>query len=353
MIRSVFLLVLAITPENVLAQETAFTYQGRLEEEGVPANGDYAFVIRLFDEPEGGHQRGPTLCDDGVGITHGLFTLALDFGQQFNTGEHRFVDIQVLPDGSCDDTSGFAQLLPRQQITATPFALAAHHAKTASALDAPDGSPVDAVFVDNNGNVGIGTTAPTSKLDVIGPMVIVNGGDQADALWLGIERSWVFRQQGTGAGTALKLQSVGGGGNKNFIIETAGNVGIGTTTPQARLDVRGDIRLGPSGQFRATAGEENLRIVRGFVNEHGVRITGSGFTTVRNSTGNYTIQFTVPFAAPPIMTCTAELIPTAAPGYVVTDGVGASSAVVKIFFPLDVGIAFIDNAFSFIAIGPR
>ena len=35
-------------------------------------------------------------------------------------------------------------------------------------LDAADGSPVDAVFVDNNGNVGIGTTSPATTLDVNG-----------------------------------------------------------------------------------------------------------------------------------------------------------------------------------------
>jgi len=35
-------------------------------------------------------------------------------------------------------------------------------------LDASDGSPTDAVSVDNNGDVGIGTTQPTAKLDVRG-----------------------------------------------------------------------------------------------------------------------------------------------------------------------------------------
>ena len=33
-------------------------------------------------------------------------------------------------------------------------------------LDAADGNPVDVVFVDNDGNVGVGTTTPTAKIDV-------------------------------------------------------------------------------------------------------------------------------------------------------------------------------------------
>jgi len=93
------------------------------------------------------------------------------------------------------------------------------------------------------GNVGIGTTAPTARLDVRGgPMLVENLGDQADLLWLASERSWVFRQQDTGAVTALKLQSIGGGGNKNFVIQTDGFVGIGTLSPQAKLDVNGTTR---------------------------------------------------------------------------------------------------------------
>ena len=35
-------------------------------------------------------------------------------------------------------------------------------------LDAADGDPADAVFVDNAGNVGIGKTDPQAPLDVFG-----------------------------------------------------------------------------------------------------------------------------------------------------------------------------------------
>lgn len=95
--------------------------------------------------------------------------------------------------------------------------------------------------ISNNGNVGIGTTSPTAKLDVQGgPVNIVNPGQGKALLSLGSERPWVFRQFGTGAPTALELTAVDAtNNNKNFLINTTGRVGIGTTAPTQTLDVNG------------------------------------------------------------------------------------------------------------------
>lgn len=99
------------------------------------------------------------------------------------------------------------------------------------------------VFFKNNGNVGIGTNTPGAKVDVVGKMRISNQGDGKVLLDLGTDRNWEFRQLGSGATTALELRSAGGGGNKNFMISTDGNVGIGkfTKAPSAKLHVVGRI----------------------------------------------------------------------------------------------------------------
>jgi hypothetical protein len=44
----------------------------------------------------------------------------------------------------------------------------------------------------------------------------------------------------------------------NFAV--SGNAGIGTSDPGAKLDVRGDIRLGATGQHLVPGGDQNLQI---------------------------------------------------------------------------------------------
>ena len=72
--------LLAVT-DDLPAQGTAFTYQGRLQNAGTPATGSYDFTFSLFNTNGAGSvQVGDTLTNLEVGVTDGLFTVALDFG---------------------------------------------------------------------------------------------------------------------------------------------------------------------------------------------------------------------------------------------------------------------------------
>ncbi len=143
---------------------TAFTYQGELRVGGTLASGLFDLRFRLNDAPSGGGQIGATLCADNVSVSNGVFTTLLDFGAVFGSAA-RFLEIDVRSDTGldCSTAAGFTILGPRQSITPAPVAT---HALHANALDAPDGAPVNAVFVDNAGFVGIGTTLPQGPLDV-------------------------------------------------------------------------------------------------------------------------------------------------------------------------------------------
>ena len=110
-----------------------------------------------------------------------------------------------------------------------------------------------AVTIETSGNVGIGTTNPTEKLDVAGTL-------QAAALKIpsGASEGFVLTSDDHGRGTWEPASGgLGGGGTMDFvpkftgahilgnsgIYENGGNVGIGMTTPEEKLDVAGGIRM--------------------------------------------------------------------------------------------------------------
>src|SRR5207302_5394798 len=71
---------------TAFAQGTGFTYQGRLMQNGAPANGSYGFQF-LLRQTSNGAQQGPTLTNNSVGVSNGLFTVTLDFGDYFRERE--------------------------------------------------------------------------------------------------------------------------------------------------------------------------------------------------------------------------------------------------------------------------
>jgi hypothetical protein len=56
--------------DRVTAQGTAFSYQGRLNESGAPANGNYDFA---YNDPQSGSQVGATETNSAVTVTNGFF----------------------------------------------------------------------------------------------------------------------------------------------------------------------------------------------------------------------------------------------------------------------------------------
>ena len=69
--------VLALSTSAVSWAEpvgTAFTYQGRLIEGGLPADGDYDFQFALYPVPVSGLPVGPIIELQNEAVTNGLFT---------------------------------------------------------------------------------------------------------------------------------------------------------------------------------------------------------------------------------------------------------------------------------------
>ena len=104
---------LFVTSQPLLAQGTAFTYQGRLNNNSSPATGSYDLKFTLYDanQPVNNLIAGP-VTNAATAVSNGLFTVTLDFGNVFN-GSARWLEIAVQTNGG----SGFATLSPRQQLT--------------------------------------------------------------------------------------------------------------------------------------------------------------------------------------------------------------------------------------------
>lgn len=119
--------------------QTAFTYQGFLRDGGVPANGNYDFQFLLFDAASGGTQQGATETKTNVPVDKGLFTVSLDFGNQF-PGANRWLQIRVRPAGA----GSYTALTPRVPINRTPYSIYANAAGTVpwtGVTGAPSGFP--------------------------------------------------------------------------------------------------------------------------------------------------------------------------------------------------------------------
>jgi hypothetical protein len=118
---------LFIAVNSASAQGTAFTYQGQLSSAGAPANGYYDFEFSLYTNATGaGTQVGSTVTNTGLGVTNGLFNVALDFGDVF-AGNDTWLAISVRTNGP----GGYTPLTPLQELYPVPYSM---FATTASNL---------------------------------------------------------------------------------------------------------------------------------------------------------------------------------------------------------------------------
>jgi hypothetical protein len=110
----------------------------------------------------------------------------------------------------------------------------------------------DKMIIKYDGNVGIGTTTPGEKLDVSGN-IRLNGTHLIYNSQHGII-DW----GGSGAGD-LAFRTLNTTGNTSsfndkMIIKYNGNVGIGTTAPQAKLEITGNLMLQNDLTFQTSSG---------------------------------------------------------------------------------------------------
>jgi hypothetical protein len=353
---SLLLLVPALASAAPL--DRSFTYQGELRQSGTPVDGPIHLRFSLWDAPgagdppTGGTQIGANQAVPNVPVASGLFSALVNSGGEFGAdafnGAARWLQIEICTDAGCTSTT---VLGPRQALTAAPYALGPWQMGGTN-------------LSYTGGNVGIGTAAPAHSLHIKGTapaMILEDTASPSNqsgylAFWNPTsETGWMgYGSIGSPLFSVVNARPSGDialwTGGERLRVTSAGRVGIGTSTPAVKLEVRGDIRLGSSGEYFAPAGPENLRILRGKISSTGAILFGSGFTASRSSTGVYGISFSpaYPPGEYPILTASAES--------------SGSARFAMVNFPTHIAVAIrivngsgtaVDSDFYFIAVGPR
>ena len=264
---------------------SAFTYQGNLMLTGGPVDDTADFEFTLFDADLIGNVTGATVTVSDVMVVDGRFTVELDFGAAVFNGDARWLEIAVRTPHDSGDTLPFTTLSPRPPVSAVPYALQTR-----------------GIFVNDAGDVGIGTSDPMSDLHIIGNglQLRVEGANaythdatiqfrlpdtenssNTNDFFVGLDNSELNNQ-------GFSIKRANNGTPDLFVSQFNGRIGIGTRSPGGgtKVHVIGVTRIDGDAVINGTTTTDNL------TSNGNAVINGTTTTDILISNGNATINGT-------------------------------------------------------------
>jgi len=132
-------LAMLVFPGSFVAQaqvgsaSSPISYQGRLADGGMPANGSYDFEFRLVDAATGGEAVGQAISAT-LTVQQGVFTTALSFPASAFDGTPRWIEVRVRKTPAAGAAASELYVLERQPLLPTPYAIRAATAGTVASV---------------------------------------------------------------------------------------------------------------------------------------------------------------------------------------------------------------------------
>lgn len=167
---------IVLSPLVCASQGTTFTYQGVLNQSGLPANGSNDLTFTLYNAVSGGSTVGTSNIVNDLLVTNGVFTVLLNFGTSAFDGNDRWLEIAVRPGASA---GAFTNLSPRQPVTPTPYAIFAGGVNASNITGSGTFSGNGGSLTNLNASNLASGTVPNARLSgtYTSPVTISNAGN--------------------------------------------------------------------------------------------------------------------------------------------------------------------------------
>ena len=200
---------------------SAISYQGRLLNLGLPANGIFDLTFTLYDSPADGQQIASSITNAALGVSNGLFNVSLDFGADAFNGDARWLEIGVR-----SGPNDFAILSPRQPLAPAPYALTAlNQAPITSATNALSAAFSGQITAATNNMSQASSEKITASTNDLNTVICVKLSAATNASWIA-STNWIAAQgfQTSNAPARKPLSTPVPSNGTNYLLDFANEV---------------------------------------------------------------------------------------------------------------------------------